>query len=167
MTTSDVLSSLAIGVSLLSLAWQVRTWQADRTRVRTRSQFYLGDEERPPTLRLSIAVDGPRQVVLRLLCEKLDNGNWSGTYLGDDYKMGLRLSDGAHFETTLTADELWHFDYDEGDLLAVHDFYFEDSLGRKYPVQDCKKNIERLRDEAKRRRALRASASILAADAKS
>lgn len=150
MNMSEVLSVVAIGISLASLGWQIRTWSADRTKTSTRSRFYSGDEDREPGLLVAIAVDGPRPIVVRWLCMKREDGTWSGTSVGEG--KGIRLSNGDHYEETLRGNDLYSQDWETHEYLAAVDFYFEDSLGRKHFIKDCRENLQKLRLAEKQRR---------------
>ena len=148
MNTTDKIAMAALIFSLISLGWQIFAWWKDRTKISTRSSFYTGNGVAPerylPSLFVSIAVDGPRAVVLRLLCLRFEDGQWSGTYIGDT-KTGTRLSDGGHFEMTMSGEDLSTSD-DRGYFDAV-EIFFKDSLGREHVVKNSRENLIKVRAE--------------------
>jgi hypothetical protein len=91
-------------------------------------------------MRITIVNAGRRPLVVRLLVAIPEDGNWFGDYLGD-YKTGLRLGEHEHHEI------IWRRQDVLGgpvhDRIAV-DLEVEDSLGRRYPVRDAKKNLQSL-----------------------
>jgi hypothetical protein len=68
-----------------------------------------------------------------------EDGNWSGTYIGD-HKTGIRLGENEKFSEDI--DDLHHMLFDHEKSVAVSDFWFEDTLGRRYPVKRAKKQLE-------------------------
>ncbi|HVZ44599.1 MAG TPA: hypothetical protein VHA82_12385 [Ramlibacter sp.] len=137
MTRAEFIAVIALLVSALAFGLSFYVAFRDRAKIVARSKFWPASEYGPAGMRISITNAGRRPIVLRMIVTVGEAGNWSGTYLGD-YKTGLRLGEHElHEETWGKSDLVIGPEHDE---IAV-DAQVEDSLGRRYPVKDAKKNM--------------------------
>ena len=63
-----------------------------------------------------------------------------GIYIGG-YKTGVRLGENERFSESI--DESHHMLFDQETGAAVTNLWFEDTLGRRYPVRNAKKHLKR------------------------
>src|SRR6266436_203467 len=147
MQTSDILSVIALGVSLASFAVSAYIVWSDRGRIRARSIFFPAhkDEdsgkERPASMQVEAINLGRRTVILTLLSGEYEDGHTGGTYIGD-YKKGIRLSENETF--TEDVDQMHNLVFDHRNGVALVDLWFEDTPGRRYPVKGAKRDLDRL-----------------------
>jgi hypothetical protein len=141
MHTSEILSIVALAVSVTSLGLSAYMASRDRGKLRTKSTFYAAYEGRSPVMRVEAVNAGRRPVILTVLGGYYENGDWSGTYIRDD-TAGVRLGENEKFSEEI--DRLHHmlFNHDTG--AAVTDLWFQDTLGRRYRVEGAKKHLKQL-----------------------
>jgi len=89
-------------------------------------------------LRVEAINVGRRPIILTLFGGYYEDGHWRGTYIGD-YKTGVRLGENEKFSEDI--DDLHHMIFDHEEGVTVSDFWFEDTLGRRYPVKGAKKHL--------------------------
>lgn len=72
-----------------------------------------------------------------MLVALCDDDQWFGDFLGD-HKVGLRLGENERHDMTWEKSDF--LGGAEADLIAA-DLQIEDSLGRRHPVRDAKRNV--------------------------
>lgn len=141
MSRSEIISIVAVCISLLSLAATIFFNLRDRARLVTSSEFYPWYEGQAASVHISIANAGRRPVVLRMWVGAKGKTEWVGTYLGEKGG-GLRLAEHDRHD----------FELKKSDLLAVtpseafmiEDVWYEDNIGRRYKVKNVKSNLAAL-----------------------
>ena len=129
---------IAIFISVAGLGSSLYFGLRDRARIVTRSRFYPGHTGDRPSVMFSIVNAGRRPVVIRSWGGEDERKDWVASQLGD-HKSGLRLGENDHHEITLHIEDL--LGETPGDHVYFVDLWFEDSLGRRYPLSDAKANI--------------------------
>lgn len=144
---SDVLSSVALVVSLGSLSVSAYVAFRDRPRLKVSSRFLRASEYGPDRIVLTLINAGRRPVILRLLGGTSKIGKWSATFLGKD-EGGLRLGEHEHYEHTIEKEDTVTFDLDSDDIV-FECLWVEDSLGNRYHVPNSEQHIAELWSELK------------------
>ena len=90
---------------------------------------------------------GRRPAILTLLGGDLMNNSWMGTYLGKDGK-GLRLEENEKYETSIYLADIYSIS-SEGYECAYINFWFEDTIGKRYIVKNSEALIARLKESNK------------------
>jgi hypothetical protein len=140
MPSSETISAFALVISVTSLGLSAYVALRDRGRVRTKSTFYAAFEDRPASMRVEAVNIGRRPVILTLFGGYYEDGHWRGTYISG-YKTGVRLGENDRFSEDIDEQHHMLFDHETGS--AVTDLWFEDTLGRRYPVKGAKKHLKR------------------------
>jgi hypothetical protein len=139
MPFSELMSLTAVVIALGSLVVSFWVSWGDRPKLKVSTQFYPGFEDAPPKFRVWAVNAGKRPIILRLLGGDHEDG-WSGTYLGESGK-GLRLGENEFFEDNISPGHNI-FIHPGGSRLVR--MWFEDSLGRRYPVPRSEQYIAAL-----------------------
>jgi hypothetical protein len=146
MTRAEVISSIALIVSIMSVVFSVYFGYRDRAHLKATSKFYPGDPDYGPAwISVTIVNAGRRPVILRMWVGFGEKGEWVGTILGEG-KSGLRLGEHERHEISLRRDDLVGQMPPPSDDIEFQDLWVEDSLGRRHAIKDAKKNVRLLRD---------------------
>jgi hypothetical protein len=143
MTNSEIISTIALCVSGVSLGVSTFTSFRDRGRLKATSKYYPANEDEDGKWwRGHILVEavntGRRPIILTVFGGNYENEGWCGTYLED--KKGVRLGENERFTEQVNCNHrmLKHNSRDAIDL------WFEDTLGRRYRVKHAKKHLRSL-----------------------
>jgi hypothetical protein len=142
MARAEVISIVALLVSIASLGFSVFFNFRDRARLRTKSTFYPDNQYRSAHISFSVVNAGRRPIVLRMWGGIGTDGEWAGTALGKE-RSGLRLAEHECFDLSLEKDDL--AESTPEDVIEFQDLWVEDSLGRRHAIKDAKPNIQKLR----------------------
>ncbi|MGB8982250.1 MAG: hypothetical protein WCC12_10270 [Anaerolineales bacterium] len=141
MTISDIVSSVALIASLVSLFFSIYLGLRDRPRLQIDSTLYYDPDNGPSYILISIRNIGRRKVIIRRLISQYDTRIHSITELGDS-SSGIEIGENQWHEFHLDEDQLVTFiDNHVGHLI---DLYIEDSHNRSYIVKNAKRNIKTL-----------------------
>lgn len=139
MEASFYLSACAISVSLISLVWSIHIGRRDRGKLKATSRlYYSGPDSDVQYLEIKAVNHGRRPIILTILGSDFSDESWKGTYLE---KGGVRLGENEGLKEHLRAGDNYSMS-DEGK--GVIDLWFEDTLGRRYRVENAKRNLEKL-----------------------
>lgn len=139
MTTTDIIASLALVVSLVSLVASYRTAQLDSVKLRAWCTFRAVDEyNEHPYITVSIVNEGRRTAILRILGGDYAGGA-SGTYL--DGEKGMRLGESEIYEKHMGFAELSQNGPENEDEFT--NLWFKDSLGKKHVVKGSEDAIRK------------------------
>ena len=141
MTRSEIVSVLALFLSVISLGFSIYVNLRDRANIKTTSQFYPASESGPAAVHFSVVNAGRRPIILRMRGGVDKSGGWIGTFLGKD-QSGLRLGEHERLDHTMKKQDI--FEQTPDDLMTLADLWVEDTLGRRYPIKDAKKNLAAL-----------------------
>lgn len=141
MSRAEIISILALAISLLSFAFFVYFNYRDRAKIITSSNFYSSSEFGPSRIHIVIVNAGRRPIILRGWGGNDKKGNGVITMLGDK-NQGLRLGEHERFEITLEKHDIYTQTPD--DEIIFSDLWVEDTLGRHYAIKNAKTNIELL-----------------------
>ena len=141
MHFAEVVSIIALLVSLASLSATLYFNLRDRARVVAKSEFYEGYSGDVPSMSVSIVNAGRRPIVLRMWAGTDGKENWAGTMLNSK-EGGQRLAEHERYDLHLTREDLVAFTPD--DNFVFSDLWVEDTLGRRYAVAQAKDNIRKL-----------------------
>jgi len=155
MEVSDIISIIALIVSLLSVGSSIWFGNRDRARVKAVSKYFLPDQDEegpisPPLLLIEIANHGRRDVYLEYFY--VGYGRESGlsnvvsTWEGDIHGR-CQLGEGDKYSYTFDPDSDGILVNDDG--TRATQLFFQDSLSRRYPVKDARKNIQAYLDIAR------------------
>lgn len=139
---SDILSSIAIVVSLGSLGVSAYVAFRDRPRLKVSGQFFRASRNDPSRIVLTLINVGQRPVILRQLGGTSKVGKWSVAFPGQG-PGGLRLGEHERYEHTIKKEDTVSFDVDKDDT-SLGSLWIEDSLGNRYHVPNSKEDIGRL-----------------------
>ena len=145
MSKAEIISLLALLISIISLLTSAHFGWRDRGRLKTFCNFYPASEYGRAKIVVVIINTGRRPINLRLLGGTDRNGHWSGQFFGD-YKEDFFLKEHGRHEVTMNIADLESFG--DEDILEYVDLWIEDSLGSKYIVKNSLENIEKMRAEA-------------------
>ncbi len=141
-TYAEIVSTIALLVSLASLAVGVVVASRDRPRLKISARFIAASEYGPNRVQLRLANAGRRPVILRLLGGTTSDGKWSGVFLERE-KGGLRLGENEVYEHTIDKEDTVSF-HPEHDDLFYDRLWVEDSLGRRHKVPASQSLIKKL-----------------------
>ncbi|WP_313054317.1 hypothetical protein [Pseudomonas lopnurensis] len=166
---SLILSIFAAIVSGLSLAISFYNVRRDRAQVLARSEIFYDESrglEPGPSMRVRIVNSGRRPIIMTQFVIVSEQGNWFSPLRGLGSRelqeiitegrplmeifvaqnTSIRMSEGDIFEMVIHHDDnriLYNFFEDEE--REARDLQIEDVLGRRYRIQDAKKNIAKLK----------------------
>jgi hypothetical protein len=104
MSYPEIVSTIALVVSLGSLGVAAYNSFRDRPRLKIISAFYEGSEWNPaPGISVNVVNHGRRPVILRLLGGYNSQGQYSGVFLEHD-KGGIRLGEHERHDFSLEQD---------------------------------------------------------------
>lgn len=146
LNPSEILSLIAIVVSVASFGVAAYTAYQDRSRLRITSVFSAASQYGPARITITLVNMGRRPVILRLLGGTDAAGNWSGTYFKYGTS-GLRLGEHERHERSLINDDAVDFG-PEGDPVVYGKLWVEDSLGIRHQVPNSKIHLQRLLGKA-------------------
>jgi hypothetical protein len=138
MTRSEIISVLALLLSVISIGFSVYFNFRDRGNIKTSSTFYPGSDFGSASVHITIVNAGRRPIILRMRGAVDKNGEWIGTFLGKD-KSGLRLGEHERFDHKMEKGDL--FEQTPDGVITVADLWVEDTLGHRYAIRDAKKNL--------------------------
>lgn len=141
MTRAEIISVLALVVSIASFCSSVLLGLRDRGRLVTASKFLPHWEGNPAHVLVSVVNAGRRPVILRMWAGAASKKDWVGTCLGEQGS-GMRLGEHERHEFKLEKHDLLVAtpDYD----VLIEDLWFEDTLGRRHIVAGAKANLAKL-----------------------
>lgn len=91
-------------------------------------------------MKVSIVNAGRRPIVLRRFCKSDKREHWVCENIGDDTK-GYQLGEHEGYELKLTENDLFDTVPEEGDLMEIDDLWFENFLGKRYPIKNARENL--------------------------
>ena len=147
MEFSDNISIVALLVSFLSAGFSIWFGIRDRARLIADSEYFPATQDEngpisPPLLQIEIANHGRRDVYLEYFYVRHGRGGpllIAETTWDSDIHGRCHLGEGDKYSHT--------FDPDTDSILVneagvqATDLLFQDSLNRRYPVKDLRKNI--------------------------
>jgi len=139
MGISLYLSIGAIIIACISLGWQIYLGHRDRGNIKATSKiFYDGPGSKYFHLQVKAVNYGRRPVILSIFGADYSNDAGSGTYIE---KENSRLTENEKYEITIRAGDSNTMSPDGEEAI---DFWFEDTLGRRYKVKNAKENLKKL-----------------------
>lgn len=146
MEISLYLSISAIIIACISLFWSIYLGYRDRGNIKATSKIYYIElasySEKPskkiPNLKIKAVNCGRRPVILSMLGNDYSDGSWGGSYI--EKEVG-HLAENEKYEKTFNAGDSDMMS-PEGEIAV--DFWFEDTLGRRYKVKNAKENLKKL-----------------------
>src|SRR6266404_3009204 len=138
MERPEIISVLALLLSVISLGFSVYFNFRDRANIKTSSKFYAASEFGSASFHFTVVNAGRRPIILRMRGGVDKNGSWVGTHLGKD-QTGLRLGEHERLDHSMKRDDL--FEQTPDDVITLVDLWVEDTLGRRYTIKDAKKNL--------------------------
>jgi len=147
LPTGDVLSIIAIVISVASFSVAFYSAFQDRPRLKIRSQYFDASEWGPSHFTITLVHKGRRPIILNLLGGADAAGNYGGTYFDHD-KGGRRLGEHERYEQTVDYEGTIQLN-PEGDDLLFSKMWVEDSLGNRHPIPNSESFIKRLRAAGK------------------
>jgi len=144
MTKFEILSlgiaSLAIIISFVSLYLNFQ----DKPSLKIISEFVPSSDFGPAYIALSIINAGKRPLIVRMWGGNDEDGNWVGTFLGDE-KKGLRLGEKERHDIALYKKDMVAMMPD--DDLTFCELWIEDSLGKRHAIANSKNYVTKLLSE--------------------
>ena len=139
MEISLYLSISAIIIACISLFWSFYIGYRDRGNIKATSKIsYSGPDSKYFHLQVKAVNCGRRPVILSMFGKDYSDGSWGGSYIEE--KEG-RLAENEKYEITIRAGDS---DTMSPDGEEAVDFWFEDTLGRRYKVKNAKENLKKL-----------------------
>lgn len=143
MEISLYLSISAIIIAFISLFWSIYLGYRDRGNIKATSEIsYNGPDSKYFHLQVKAVNCGRRPVILSMFGKDYSDGSWGGSYIEE--KEG-RLAENEKYEITIRAGDS---DTMSPDGEEAVDFWFEDTLGRRYKVKNAKENLKKLWGES-------------------
>ncbi len=145
MEISLYLSISAIIIACISLVWSIYIGYRDRGNIKATSKIYYIEltsySEKPskkiPNLKIKAVNCGRRPVILSMFGTDYSDGAQGGSYI--DKKDG-RLAENEKYEVNIGIEDSNTMSPD-GEIAV--DFWFEDTLGRRYIVKNAKENLKK------------------------
>lgn len=165
MTTSDILSVIAVIISGLSFVLSFLALRSDRGILKAWCEFHLNYHkalEGDPELHVYAVNTGKREMTLKYLVVK-KHGGFSNIFLKQlsiikdeqgnvvrvpdilEHEIGVSLTEARMHHVVFSSDD-WGSFYDETGL--CDQLYFEDSIGRKHTVKNPNQTISKYVDAA-------------------
>lgn len=139
MEISFYLSIFAILISCISLVWTIYVGYRDRGNIKATSKIsYSGPDSKYFHLQVKAVNYGRRAVILSMFGVDYSDGSWGGSYIE---KKDSRLAENEKYEITIRVGDSNTMSPD-GEIAV--DFWFEDTLGRRYKVKNAKENLKKL-----------------------
>jgi len=146
MEISLYLSIGAIIIACISLFWSIYLGYRDRGNIKATSKIYYIDitsySEKPSkkisNLKIKAVNCGRRPVILSMFGADYSDGSWGGSYI--EKEVG-HLAENEKYEKTIRAGDSDTMSTDGEEAV---DFWFEDTLGRRYKVKNAKENLKKL-----------------------
>ena len=139
MGISFYLSLIAIIIACISLFWSIYLGYRDRGNIKAISKIsYNGPDSKYFHLQVKVVNCGRRPVILSMFGADYSDGTRGGTYIE---KESGRLTENEKYEITIRAGDS---DTMSPDGEEAVDFWFEDTLGRRYKVKNAKENLKKL-----------------------
>jgi len=146
MTTSEIISAIALIVSFVSLGFSIYLGLLDRHKLKIDSTLFWDEDGRPFYILISIKNIGRRKIIIRRWIGLYSSGIEAGTEFIDD--SGIEIEENKWHEFNLDVADLIHiFDDRIQELVNIR---IEDSHGRKYIVKNAKENIQKLLVESRK-----------------
>jgi len=143
MGISLYLSIGAIIIACISLFWSIYLGYRDRDNIKATSKIYSnGPNSNIFYLQVKAVNYGRRLAILSMFGADYSDGSWGGSYI--EKKVG-RLAENEKYEITIRAGDS---DTMSPDGEEAVDFWFEDTLGRRYKVKNAKENLKKLWGES-------------------
>lgn len=148
MQLSDLISILALIVSLVSAGFSISFGLRDRAAIRTTSKYLPAEQDQegpisPPVLVLEVANFGRRDVYLEYLYVQYGrSGHLSmaeTTWEGDKFGR-CRLGEGDKYTQAFDPDNDGILKDEQGE--EATDIFFQDSLNRRYHARDAGAQIK-------------------------
>jgi len=139
---SEILSTVALVISLGSLSVSGYVAFRDRPRLKITSRFVAASEYGPNRVVLTLINKGRRPVILRMLGGNSKDGKWSATFL-DQKNGGLRLGEYERYEHTIEKGDTVCF-HPDNEVWLFERLWVEDSLGNRHPVPNSRDHIKKL-----------------------
>lgn len=139
---SDILSTVALIVSLGSLSVSAYVALRDRPRLKITSRYIAASEYSPNRIILTLINKGRRPVILRLLGGTSKDEKWTATFLEQE-KGGLRLGEHERYDHTIEKEDTVIFHNDNDDLFFER-LWVEDSIGNRHYVPNSRDHINKL-----------------------
>jgi hypothetical protein len=144
MNYPEVLSTIALIVSVGSFGLAATNIFRDRPRVKITSALFEGSEYDPePSIHIVVINKGRRPVILRMLGGSAADDDWSGEFLEYD-KGGVRLGEHERWEHSVSKQGRTSMNPDGPDIIYTR-MWIEDSLGNRYLIPHSREHIARLR----------------------
>jgi hypothetical protein len=131
MVFTEIISLVALVISLAILTVTLYFNLRDKARVVAKSTYYPGYEGATPHLAVHIVNAGRRSIVIRLWVGANRNDKWVGTSLNDK-NGGHRLAEYERYDFNLWRENLLAMTPDED--FVIETLWLEDTLGRRYIV---------------------------------
>jgi len=139
MGISLYLSIGAIIIASISLFWSIYLGYRDRGNIKATSKIsYDGPDSKYFHLQVKTVNYGRRPVILSMFGADYSDGTRGGTYIE---KESGRLTENEKYEITIRAGDSDTMSPDGEEAI---DFWFEDTLGRRYKVKNAKENLKKL-----------------------
>jgi len=150
MGISLYLSIGVIIIACISLGWKIYLGHRDRGNIKATSNIYYIDltsySEKPskniPNLKIMAVNCGRRPVILSMFGVDYFGGTQGGSYI--DKKDG-RLAENEKYEINIRVGDSNTMSPDGEEAV---DFWFKDTLGRRYKVKNAKENLKKLWGES-------------------
>lgn len=144
MTPAEIISIIALCVSVASFTVSVCVAVRDRARVRAKCTFIgpchnvTEGRREPASIFVELINKGRRAVIVKGFVRESGNRSMTWARVGPR-ETGLDLGENGRYTTKIQAT-----DCDAGNGVFFTDMWFEDSLGNRYPVKGAKRNLKRL-----------------------
>lgn len=147
MTISDYISISALIVSIVSLMISWYFGFRDKAHIKTFAKFYpyRPDHDRA-RIEIKIVNSGRRPVILTMFGGDFKDKGWCGAYIGKE-KKGIRLEEHEKYETTVYSEDLVCISPEE-EYSEYINFWFENTLGQRYKVNNSEELIKKLRKDS-------------------
>jgi hypothetical protein len=150
MGISLYLSIGAIIIACISLFWSIYLGYRDRGNIKATSEInytvIASYSEKPskkiPNLKIKAVNCGRRPVILSVFGTDYSDGSWGDTLIE---KKGGHLSENEEYKKIINAGDS---DMKSPKGKIAVDFWFEDTLCRRYKVKNAKENLKKLWGES-------------------
>src|SRR6266498_471031 len=135
MTPPEIISIIALSVSVASFTVSICVAVRDRARIRAKSTFVgschnvTENRREPASIFVELVNKGRRPIIVKGFIRESRKRSMNWSRVGPR-ETGLDLGENGKYTTTIQAS-----DCDAGNGIFFTDMWFEDSLGNRYPVK--------------------------------
>lgn len=134
-----IIAAFALFVAIASFILSLFAFRKDNERLAARSWFYPAHEGMPRHIKVEAVNKGRRPIILTALGANYEDGNWRNMCLGHPDR-GIQLNEKERHSWDM--EDIGFLIFDAESSSAAVEFWFEDTIGKRYGVKGSKRHLE-------------------------